>query len=110
MIIEQRDTPDYATRIRLSHEIQQRIHDIGAFIPMYKVPYTREVYWRWIRLPEHHGVRMTNPTLIDPISENLRTDGLFWIDQDIKAETLEARRTGRVFPPVTIVDETWRVD
>ena len=86
----------------------QRIHDIGAFIPMYKVPYTREVYWRWMRLPEHRGVRMTD-RLFDPLVENLRTDGLFWIDEDAKRETLEARDSGRTFDPVTIVDETWRV-
>lgn len=109
LIIEQRDTADYATRIRLAHEIEQRIHDIGAFIPMYKVPYTREAYWRWLKLPEHHGVRMTQ-ILFDPLSENLRTDGLFWIDEDLKRETLEARAAGRTFEPVNIVDETWRVD
>jgi microcin C transport system substrate-binding protein len=108
LIIEQRDTADYATRIRLAHEIQQRIHDIGAFIPMYKVPYTREVYWRWMKLPEHRGVRMTD-RLFDALTENLRTDGLFWIDEDVKRETLEARAAGRAFEPVTIVDETWRV-
>jgi hypothetical protein len=55
------------------------------------------------------GVRMTQ-ILFDPLSENLRTDGLFWIDEDAKRETLEARASGRAFEPVSIVDETWRVD
>ncbi len=108
LIIEQRDTADYPTRIRLAHEIEQRIYDIAAFIPMYKVPYTREAYWRWMKLPEHHGVRMTS-YLFDPMTENLRTDGLFWVDEDVKRETLEALASGGTFPPVNIVDETWRV-
>ena len=108
LIIEQRDTADYATRIRLAHEIEQRIYDIAAFIPMYKVPYMREAYWRWMKLPEHHGVRMTS-YLFDPMTENLRSDGLFWVDEDVKRETLEALASGRTFPPVNIVDETWRV-
>ncbi|HUQ52331.1 MAG TPA: extracellular solute-binding protein, partial [Gammaproteobacteria bacterium] len=73
IIIEQRDAIDLPTRIRLSHEIQQRVWEIGAFIPLYKVPYVREVAWRWVRLPETHGTRMTDPYLFDPISQGLRT-------------------------------------
>jgi microcin C transport system substrate-binding protein len=110
LIIEQRDATDLETRVRLAHVIQQRVWDIAGFIPLYKVPYTREAYWRWLKLPETHGTRMTDPYLFDPLSEALRTDGLFWIDEDVKRETLEARRTGRAFAPVSIVDETWRVD
>jgi microcin C transport system substrate-binding protein len=109
IIIEQRDAIDLPTRIRLSHEIQQRIWEIGAFIPLYKVPYVREVAWRWVRLPETYGTRMTDPYLFDPISQGLRTDGLFWIDEDMKRETLDARSAGRSFPPINVVDETWRV-
>lgn len=93
---------DKETRIRLSHEIQQMLHDIGMFIPMYKVPYTREAYWRWMQLPDHYATRTTD-VIFDPMAE-----GLFWIDQEIKEETLQAKENGVSFPPVYIEDTTWR--
>ena len=34
--------------------------------------------------------------------------GFPWIDEDIKQETLEARKAGRVYPPVTKFYEDWR--
>jgi microcin C transport system substrate-binding protein len=108
LITRFQDAIDKQTRVSLAHEIEKKIDDIAAFIPMYKVPYTREAYWRWIRLPEHHGVRRTD-SLFDPMSVQYMSDGLFWIDEAMKAETLEARAAGRAFEPVTIVDETWHV-
>ena len=104
LIDNYRAATDTESRQRYSHEIQQMIHDIGMFIPMYKVPYTREAYWRWLQLPEHHATRTTD-TIFDPMAE-----GLFWIDQAIKAETLAAIREDRAFEPVYIEDTRWRVD
>ncbi len=94
---------DLETRLKLSHQIQQIIHEQADFIPSYKVPYVREAYWRWIRLPAFYGTRTSSDEVTDPFSA-----GLSWFDEDAKKETLEARAAGRGFPPVTIVDETWR--
>jgi microcin C transport system substrate-binding protein len=94
---------DKAERIRLSHEFQQMIHDIGMFIPMYKVPYTREAYWRWLELPDHYATRTTDG-IFDP-----KVEGLFWINQEKKQATQAARAEGRAFDPVYIEDTTWRV-
>jgi microcin C transport system substrate-binding protein len=44
------------------------------------------------------------------MAQDLASDGLFWIDEDVKAETLAARTSGRAFAPITIVDETWHVE
>jgi microcin C transport system substrate-binding protein len=90
-------------RKRLSREIQEKIHDLGIYIPFFKVPWTRDSHWRWVKLPEHHGTR-SGKYLFPPV-EDL---GLFWIDQDIKAETLNAMKSGKIFEPVTIIDETYR--
>jgi microcin C transport system substrate-binding protein len=92
------------TRLRLSHQIQQIIHDAADYIPSYKIPYVREAYWRWVKLPEGYGTR-TSTEMTDPFSL-----GLLWIDPDTAKETLEARDAGRAFDPVTIVDEKWRVN
>jgi microcin C transport system substrate-binding protein len=108
MIIAYQDAVDKPTRVRLAHEIERKIYDIGMFIPMYKVPYTREAYWRWLRLPTWHGTRTTD-SLFNPMSEGLSSDGLFWIDEAMKKETIDARANGRAFPPVTVMDETWHV-
>jgi len=89
-------------RIRLIHQVEQMLHDIGMFIPMYKVPYTREAYWRWLRMPEHYATRTTE-AIFEPMAE-----GLFWIDEAAKAETLQAKDSGEAFEPVYIEDTTWR--
>ncbi len=95
---------DKETRVRLAHEIQQMIHDMGMFIPMYKVPYTREAYWRWLRLPAHYATRTTS-SIFDPMVE-----GLFWIDEELRRETLAARQSDTAFDPVYIEDDAWRVE
>ncbi len=100
-----RNSLNEAERIRLSRKIQQRIHDIGMFVPTFMIPYTREAYWRWWRLPTPPGTRLTND-LFDPF--NSTTGGLFWYDQKRHDETLKAMKDGRSFPPVTIVDKTYQ--
>jgi microcin C transport system substrate-binding protein len=95
---------DLPTRLRLSHEIQQIVHDLADYIPSYKIPYVREAYWRWVQLPESHATR-TSTEIADPFLL-----GTLWIDDSVRAETLAARTAGRAFAPTTIVDETWRVD
>jgi microcin C transport system substrate-binding protein len=111
LIMRFRASTDRAERIELSYEIQQMLHDIGMFIPGYKVPYTREAYWRWLRLPENLGTR-TSYALFWPMDEpgQFLYDGLFWIDEEAKADTLAAQREGRTFEPVLIEDTRWRVD
>jgi microcin C transport system substrate-binding protein len=96
-----------ATRVDLSHRIQEIIYDHVPMIPTYKIPFIRETYWRWLRLPEWHSVRTANE-VFSPIGHEPYVGGLFWIDEAMKADTLAARRAGRTFPPVDIVDTTWR--
>ncbi|MDL2321886.1 extracellular solute-binding protein [Desulfosarcina sp. OttesenSCG-928-B08] len=97
---------DEAERIDLAHRIQERVHDIGAFVPTFMVPYFRELYWRWWRFPDPPATR-TSGLLMDPFSSS--TGGLFWFDADCYQETRKAMEEGKTFPPVTIVDETYRM-
>jgi microcin C transport system substrate-binding protein len=109
LITEYDRTTDHAARVDAAHKIQELVYDQAVFIPMYKVPYTREAFWRWVKLPEHYGTRITE-ALFEPMGgEYLRTDGLLWIDDEAKAETLKALAEGRTFPPINIRDETWHV-
>ena len=88
----------------MSHEFQELIDETGAVIPTFKIPYIREAFWRWLKLPDEYATR-TAGEVFDPFSE-----GMFWIDEAARAETLEAREAGRAFEPINIVDTTWQTD
>jgi microcin C transport system substrate-binding protein len=77
---------------------------MGSYIPSYYVPFVRQGHWRWVILPDGHGTRLSD-ALFDPMGL-----GLFWIDSGIKEQTLAAMKAGQKFEPVTIVDETWKVE
>ena len=89
-------------RINLSLKIQQAIHETGAFVPTFMIPYVRQGYWRWLELPSSHGTRRSE-LLFDPFSS--MTGGLFWINMEKKKETLLAKKSGKSFLPIVIKDE-----
>ncbi|MBK1828381.1 ABC transporter substrate-binding protein [Haloferula rosea] len=71
-----------------SWKLEQIFHDRAVWIPAYKRPFYRLGYWRWMRWPDDFNVR---------IADEPEMSHVFWIDQEIKAETLEAMRTGETF-------------
>jgi microcin C transport system substrate-binding protein len=91
----------------LSRRIQSLIHESGAFVPTFMVPYVRQGYWRWVELPDSHGTKRSD-NLFDPFSSTI--GGLFWIDQDKKEKTLKALQKGEPFPPVTLMNERFKVE
>lgn len=88
-----------AERVRLAHELQAKIADIGAYIPTYMVPYTREAAWAYVRLPDDVAPKRTN-SLFSPMGL-----GTLWIDQSIRKK-IQRRET---LPPETVVDERYRL-
>ncbi len=104
-IMAYRKGTDKADRVKLAHELEQMIHDQGSFIPTFKVPYTREAYWRWLKLPPSHGTR-TSDSLFDPLGGS---GGLFWIDKQARRDILKAKGDGDSLPPEIIVDKTWGI-
>jgi len=107
LIDQYRASLDEKERIKLSLTIQQSIHDTGAFVPTFMVPYVRIGYWRWLELPDFHGTKRSD-SLFDPFSST--TGGLFWINANKKDETLAALKKGKAFQPVVIVDERFKVE
>ncbi len=97
-----RQSTETAERIKLSHKIQEKIHQIGAYVPSYKVPYIRAAYWRWLQFPKVPGTR---DTLLDPLEI-----GIFWIDEAIKKETLAAIKSGKTFKSELMMDKTFKAD
>lgn len=95
-----------AVRVQLAHQIEQMIFDDASFIPTYKLPFLREGFWRWMKLPETHATRSGSTYVFEAFGS---TGGLFWIDEEEKAKVQKARILGEKFPPINIIDETWRV-
>jgi len=107
LIDQHRNSIDENEIVKLSLLIQEKIFLIGDYVPTFMIPYVREGYWRWINLPLAHGTKVSE-TLFDPFDAS--TGGLFWIDEDLKKETLEAVKSGKKFEPVTIIDETYKME
>ncbi len=101
-----RNSLEEKERIELSLKIQEKIHDIGSFVPTFMVPYVRQAYWRWWRLPNPPGTKHSGD-LFDPFGST--TGGLFWFDETLHNETKQAMKAGKTFPPTTITDETYKM-
>jgi len=103
LIDRYRESTDEKERIALSIRIQQKIHDSGCWIPFGAFPFFRNFYWRWMRFPEVPGDKNSNEVFESPHSA-----GYFWIDEDMKKETLEVIKTGRTFKPETKIITKYR--
>jgi len=102
-----RNSLDEEERIRLSVKIQEKIHEIGALVPTFMVPYLREAHWRWWRLPKISGTKHSN-SLFDPFSSS--TGGLFWYDEKLYEETKKAMKKKKQLPPMIIIDKTYKTN
>ncbi|WP_372861365.1 extracellular solute-binding protein [Spongiibacter sp.] len=98
-----RKATDKAKRVQLAHQLEQLVFEQGSFIPTFKVPYTREAFWRWLVLPDEYGTR-TSDSLFSPLGSS---GGLFWIDQDEQRRVNAAKAAGESLPPILIVNQHW---
>jgi len=104
MIETYRASLDVPKRIDLSKRIQRKLHEIGGYVPAYKVGYFREAYWRWWRFPKVPATKESGG-LFSELGA-----GLFWLDPEIKKETQRAMKKGQTFPPKTIIEKTFKPD
>jgi microcin C transport system substrate-binding protein len=103
-LIDAYDKAESMDEIRsLAAKLEQKVYDNAAFIPAFKMPFYRAAYWRWIKWPKGFGVR-SGQTLGEDTTQN----GLYWIDEDAKKETLDARNSGQTFPPEIKVYDQWK--
>ncbi|HQQ74590.1 MAG TPA: ABC transporter substrate-binding protein, partial [Pseudomonadales bacterium] len=97
---------DRNKRIAMAHRMEQKVYDSAALIPTFQVPYFREAYWAWIKLPQ--GVSKYATRSSDSAVDAMDA-GLFWIDVAEKNRIRELRREGKPFSePVTLIDTTWK--
>ena len=80
---------------RTAHEMQQIIHDSGVYIPGYMTEFSRVGCWRWLRWPDSEFTEFAPPKVYVPMESYV-----YWVDEDMIKETLEAKRSGKAFPEV----------
>ncbi len=94
---------DPGKKVKLAHQIQQKISDCFCVIPTYSVPFARSAYWRYMKLPEGLGTALSSD-LLDNYGIGY---GLFWIDQIAKKETKAALKAGKTYNPVNLLDKRY---
>ena len=99
---------DESEKIKLAHQIQQRVHDLAVFIPTYKLTFWRMAHWPWVKFPSPPAYRRSGG-----VSWCLDTDssdgGQFWIDDSVKKEIKAAMKAKKKLAPVHVIDETYRI-
>lgn len=98
-----RQTTDKAKHQDLAKQIAQRVHDLGDFVPSHYFPFVRACHWRWMRLPEGGAATLLSAQAVFDATSST-TGGLFWIDQDMKKATLDAKKKGEAFPSVIRIE------
>jgi microcin C transport system substrate-binding protein len=101
-----RKTFEIKKRIALARKIQEKVHEIGAFVPILKKDYLRWICWRWLQFPEVPVTKKDSRRWRSEVMQN----GLFWIDPIIKKETLAAVKSRKTFRPETLVDKTFKAE
>ncbi|MES2475512.1 MAG: ABC transporter substrate-binding protein [Verrucomicrobiota bacterium] len=84
-------------------KLQHIMHDEAIFVPGYSVDFIRIGTWRWVRWPDCENTRFSPPVVYDP-----HEVFVFWVDQEMKEQTLTARRSGEVFPEVSRTIDDYR--
>ncbi len=103
LVMDERDAHTEDEYEKVSHAIQQLIHKEGVWIPGWTTEFIRIGYWRWVRWPDSETTRFCYPLVYEPMESYL-----YWIDEDIKEETLKAKRDGVTFSEVDRVYDQYR--
>ena len=97
-----REATEEDEMIKLSFQMQHRIHDLADFIPGFKVPGYRIAHWDWVRFPAGFDVRA---------AEDPGQYGLFWLDPKQREVDLKDFRDGKVRgAPKTVIEDRWRTE
>lgn len=98
MIEQYRTSEDLGEMYELMVKMEEALHADASFVPGFVLPFYRVGHHRWLRYPEGTFNEMhTNSDMKEFVA---------WIDEDIKAETLEAKKSGKTFPPeINVYDQ-----
>lgn len=99
IIDDYRVNEDAADKMVQAHRMQEILYDDASFIPGWVQPFYRVGHWRWLKYPEtfnHKHSQLAGQLFVH------------WIDEDIKKETLAARKSGETFEPQINTYEQFR--
>jgi microcin C transport system substrate-binding protein len=96
-----RASDDVDAMQQLAFEMEEILFDDASFVPGFVIPFFRTAYWRWVRWPDDHNVKL---------ARDYQEYHLMWIDQEMEAETRKARKTGATFEIVDKVYDKYRVE
>jgi microcin C transport system substrate-binding protein len=85
---------------QLAFKMEEILYEDASFVPGFVRPFYRAAYWRWIKYPDDFNVKLS------------RGSGEFflsWIDEEVKEETLRAKRSGETFPPAIRVYDQYAI-
>ncbi|RLQ22554.1 ABC transporter substrate-binding protein [Seongchinamella sediminis] len=99
MIERYRASDDKEEMIALAHSMSELHHEHGSFVPGFFQGFYRVGYWRWVQYPEQFSYKHTQGA-----SELF----VHWIDEDIRQETLQARKSGKTFEPSIEIYDRWK--
>ncbi|MCB1647379.1 MAG: ABC transporter substrate-binding protein [Pseudomonadales bacterium] len=85
MIDRYRASDDKQEMIELAHAMTALQHDHASFVPGFYQPFYRLGHWRWVRYPAFFNHKH---------SGSAGQYFVHWIDEEIKQQTLEARKAG----------------
>jgi microcin C transport system substrate-binding protein len=85
-------------------KLQHIMHDEAIFVPGFSVGFVRVGSWRWVRWPDCENTRFSPPAVFEP-----HESFVFWIDEEMRAETEAARRSGKAFPESTRTVDVYRL-
>lgn len=86
-----------------AHAIQRMVHDEGLWVPGWTTEFARLCYWRWVRWPNSKTTQFCYPLIFEPTESHL-----YWVDEDLEKETLNAKHKGITFPEVDAVYDQYR--
>jgi microcin C transport system substrate-binding protein len=82
-----------------SWKLEKILHDTAFWIPGYKRQFYRIGHWRWMRWPEDFNVK---------VAREAQETFTYWIDAEMKEETLRAKSRDIVYPEVDEVYDQYR--
>lgn len=86
-----------------SWKAQQIIHDRAIWVPGINAAFARIGCWRWVKWPNSDTTQFCHPLVFEPSESHL-----FWIDEEEKERTLEAKKQGEVFTEKDLIYDQYR--
>ncbi len=97
LITQYRFNDDIDDMRRLAFEMEEMLYEHASFVPGWVQPFYRIGQWRWLRYPDGFNVKHSRSDIQYFVG---------WIDEDMKAETEAAQKSGEVFPPqINVYDQ-----